>query len=310
MLVLVNWALCGLILFGKAVQYVFLGPLRESEQSKLQEKLLNFALFKIMFIAAMLEHGIGSVSVWVLWFVACSILKTFSLLGRERVDYLLGVYHGGGAVEIGHRRPLMLLGLVLLADVGIVGSALLFCSSLSFGLLLSYECACIALDCFHAFAKSAFSESPDTMSQSNYVIDLASDCLFLGASLLHYLHILYLLGVSFTLIDVILLLNMRSVVLSLFRKYSSYRLFLAMEAELRDRYPTVEAHDIPADQVCAICRESMDSAKRLPCDHLYHLSCIRSWLEQNQHNCPLCRYDLRKGVGGNRRGTISVVHLY
>jgi autocrine motility factor receptor len=297
-LLLANWAVCVLLLFGKAVQRVFLGPLRESEHAKLQERLLNFALFKVMFIAAMLEHSVGSVAVWLLWFVGCSLLKTFSLLGRERVDYLVGLFHGGGAAELGHRRPLALLGLVLAADAAIVGAALWRCSSLAFALLLCYECVCIAIDCCHGFAKAFFSRSPDTLSHSNYVIELSSDCVFLLASLLHYLHILFLLGVSFTLIDVILLLNMRSVVLSLFRRYSSYRLFLAMEGELRDRYPTVD--DVPPDQVCAICREPMESAKRLPCDHLYHLSCIRSWLEQNQHNCPLCRYDLRKSVPDNR----------
>ncbi len=96
----------------------------------------------------------------------------------------------------------------------------------------------------------------------SYMVDLVSDCLLLTASLLHYGHILFILGVSFTLIDVILLLNMRSVALSLYRKFQGYRLFLAMEADLRDRFPTVD--NVPQDQVCAICRDPMESAKKLP----------------------------------------------
>jgi len=35
----------------------------------------------------------------------------------------------------------------------------------------------------------------------------------------------------------------------------------------------------------------MDTAKKLPCSHIFHHSCLRSWLE-NHHNCPTCRYSL------------------
>lgn len=39
---------------------------------------------------------------------------------------------------------------------------------------------------------------------------------------------------------------------------------------------------------CLICREGMDSAKKLPCGHVFHLDCLRMWL-QHQQSCPLCR---------------------
>ena len=39
---------------------------------------------------------------------------------------------------------------------------------------------------------------------------------------------------------------------------------------------------------CLICREGMDSAKKLPCGHMFHLDCLRMWL-QHQQSCPLCR---------------------
>ena len=289
-----------LVLVGKAVQWCFLGPLRENEQSKLQERMLTFVLFKLMFIAAMLEHSVGSLVVWLVWFVACVMLKSFSLLARERIEYLLGLHAGGAggpASSTAHRRPLVLMCAVFGMDALIAGGAFVFARDLSSALLLCYECVCIGIDCGHAFAKCAVAAgASEKASHRNYVVEFASDCLFLMASLLHYVHILYILGVSFTLIDVILLLNMRSVVLSLVRRYHSYRLFAAMETELRDRYPTVLAADMPEEQVCAICRDTMEEAKMLPCQHLYHAHCIRSWLEQNQHNCPMCRYDLRKGL--------------
>lgn len=32
----------------------------------------------------------------------------------------------------------------------------------------------------------------------------------------------------------------------------------------------------------------MTTAKRLVCGHLFHVHCLRSWLER-QHTCPICR---------------------
>ncbi|NXS61074.1 AMFR ligase, partial [Brachypteracias leptosomus] len=42
---------------------------------------------------------------------------------------------------------------------------------------------------------------------------------------------------------------------------------------------------------CAICWDSMQSARKLPCGHLFHNSCLRSWLEQDA-SCPTCRMSL------------------
>lgn len=35
----------------------------------------------------------------------------------------------------------------------------------------------------------------------------------------------------------------------------------------------------------------MTEAKKLPCGHLFHVHCLRSWLER-QHTCPTCRAPL------------------
>jgi len=50
-----------------------------------------------------------------------------------------------------------------------------------------------------------------------------------------------------------------------------------------------------ADSTCIICREEMtiipdnpNSCKKLPCGHILHKNCLKSWL-QRQQVCPLCR---------------------
>ena len=33
------------------------------------------------------------------------------------------------------------------------------------------------------------------------------------------------------------------------------------------------------------------NAKKLPCNHIFHISCLRSWF-QRQQTCPTCRLDV------------------
>jgi hypothetical protein len=45
---------------------------------------------------------------------------------------------------------------------------------------------------------------------------------------------------------------------------------------------------------CSICLEDFKDTEDvmiLPCEHLFHESCIVPWLGQNSHKCPLCRSD-------------------
>lgn len=58
-------------------------------------------------------------------------------------------------------------------------------------------------------------------------------------------------------------------------------------------YPDATPEDLQAmDNVCIICREEMvTGAKRLPCNHIFHTSCLRSWF-QRQQTCPTCRMDV------------------
>lgn len=56
-------------------------------------------------------------------------------------------------------------------------------------------------------------------------------------------------------------------------------------------YPNATQADIEAyDNVCIICREDMHdrASKKLLCNHIFHTSCLREWL-QRQQTCPVCR---------------------
>lgn len=51
---------------------------------------------------------------------------------------------------------------------------------------------------------------------------------------------------------------------------------------------------------CSICIEEINNAPRdtelsgLSCDHIYHRSCLKSWLRQGQRSCPSCRREISR----------------
>lgn len=68
-------------------------------------------------------------------------------------------------------------------------------------------------------------------------------------------------------------------------------------------YPDATPEELQAaDNVCIICREEMTTAsKKLPCNHIFHTACLRSWF-QRQQTCPTCRLNiLRNPTNNNTR---------
>ncbi|CAK9813506.1 E3 ubiquitin-protein ligase HRD1 [Anthophora quadrimaculata] len=66
-------------------------------------------------------------------------------------------------------------------------------------------------------------------------------------------------------------------------------------------YPDATPEELAAaDNVCIICREEMVAAsKKLPCNHIFHTACLRSWF-QRQQTCPTCRLNILRPVNNNQ----------
>lgn len=58
-------------------------------------------------------------------------------------------------------------------------------------------------------------------------------------------------------------------------------------------YPDATPEELAAsDNICIICREDMvNTSKKLPCGHIFHTACLRSWF-QRQQTCPTCRLNI------------------
>jgi E3 ubiquitin-protein ligase synoviolin len=76
------------------------------------------------------------------------------------------------------------------------------------------------------------------------------------------------------------------------RRITAYFRYRKIAANLNERFPnpTEEELEETMDRTCIICREEMisTSSKKLPCTHLFHIDCLRMWV-QRQQTCPTCR---------------------
>ena len=63
-----------------------------------------------------------------------------------------------------------------------------------------------------------------------------------------------------------------------------------VDKNMLDKF-TTKYHPMKHKLVTSSLLQEMTSAKKLPCGHIFHLECLRSWLLRQQ-TCPTCRIDI------------------
>ncbi|KIW19993.1 hypothetical protein PV08_00568 [Exophiala spinifera] len=109
---------------------------------------------------------------------------------------------------------------------------------------------------------------------------------------------------------------------SFLKRISDFMKYRTATRDMNARYPDATADEIGREDVCIICREEMHPyqpqaaqegqrpnpvaermrPKKLPCGHILHFSCLRSWLERQQI-CPTCRSNVVAPNQGGGTGT-------
>ncbi|KAL9123202.1 MAG: hypothetical protein Q9187_000251 [Circinaria calcarea] len=105
---------------------------------------------------------------------------------------------------------------------------------------------------------------------------------------------------------------------SFYKRITDFLRYRHATRDMNERYPDATTEEVAREDVCIICRETMTPwrtvpldgnglaegtmdgegprsnvdarlrPKKLPCGHILHFACLRSWLERQQ-NCPTCR---------------------
>eukprot|EP00947_MAST-08B_sp_MAST-8B-sp1_P000646 g646.t1 len=144
-LVLLNAFVAGLVLLFKVTVWGFFGKMRELERKALQERLVSYLLFKVVFVGAVLEPDVREFLVWVVWFAVLGFLKMVSLLCRDRFEHLAV---NPRTPRRDHSRIIGLLLLIIAADACWFQACLALFSEagVSVMLLLGFECLTLLLD--------------------------------------------------------------------------------------------------------------------------------------------------------------------
>jgi len=294
-----NFAFALFLLFGKLMLRLFIGTLRDLEVEQLVDGgrgfLADTILFLVFYAPTIDNREVGTV--YLIQYICCVIfMKVFHLTTQIRVSHMF---------EVGIPRFIVQVKLVSLM-------CLLFC------------CDVIALQFFYSVASRSSTFFTwilfEALTMSTVVIvsickylvhmvDLRLDNGWPGKSVcLFYIDLIHDV-LSMTLFLVFMLtffvqnpsrlpIYMMADVIQVARKLAqrlrSFRRYRRISLNMDMRFPDATDEEIERDEYCVICRDSLfegSKPKKLPCNHIFHIDCLRSWLVMQQV-CPTCRAEI------------------
>ncbi|CAI7657972.1 unnamed protein product [Penicillium manginii] len=159
-----------------------------------------------------------------------------------------------------------------------------------------------------------------------FYLDLLTDFVKLVVYLVFFAILLTFYGLPIHILrDVVVTIR------SFARRIMDFLRYRNATRDMNERYPDASPEEVAREEVCIICREEMVSVlpaaaagdaageaapppaastqrvpdrlrpKKLPCGHILHFSCLRSWLERQQ-NCPTCRRPVVGAAAAAARG--------
>ncbi|KAM9227853.1 E3 ubiquitin-protein ligase AMFR isoform 3-T3 [Leptosomus discolor] len=297
--VLVNTACCFLMLVAKLIQCMVFGPLRVSERQHLKDKFWNFIFYKFIFIFGVLNvQTVEEVVMWCLWFSGLVFLHLMVQLCKDRFEYLS---FSPTTPMSSHVRVLTLLIAMLLSCCGlaiicgIIGYAhgmhtLAFMAAES--LLVTVRTAHVILRYVIHLWDLNHEGTWEGKGTYVYYTDFVMELTLLSLDLMHHIHMLLFGNIWLSMASLVIFMQLRYLFHEVQRRIRRHKNYLRVVGNMEARFAVATPEELAANNDdCAICWDSMQSARKLPCGHLFHNSCLRSWLEQDT-SCPTCRMSL------------------
>ncbi|KPP74766.1 E3 ubiquitin-protein ligase AMFR-like, partial [Scleropages formosus] len=307
--VLVNTACCFLMLVAKAIQCIVFGPLRVSEKQHLKDKFWNFIFYKFIFIFGVLNvQTLEEVVMWCLWFAALIFLHLMVQLCKDRFEYLS---FSPTTPRSSHVRVLSLLVAVLVS----CGSMAVLCGlvGVPHGLhtvaFMAAECLLVTVRTGHVIMRYTIhlwdlNHEGTWESKGTYVYytDFIMELALLTLDLMHHIHMLLFGNIWLSMASLVIFMQLRYLFHEVQRRIQRHKNYLRVIDNMESRFEVATPEELAANSDdCAICWDSMQAARKLPCGHLFHNSCLRSWLEQDT-SCPTCRMSLNINEGDQAQG--------
>ncbi|KAK1366355.1 E3 ubiquitin-protein ligase synoviolin [Heracleum sosnowskyi] len=288
LVLLLNMGLVVMCILWQLTKKIFLGSLREAEVERLNEQSWR-EVMEILFAITIFRQDF---SVTFLSMVtALLLIKALHWLAQKRVEYIETT---PSVPMLSHIRIVSFMGFLFLLDSLFLYNSvkyLIETRQASVSLFFAFEYMILATSTVSTFVKYIFYVSDMLMEGQwekkavyTFYLELIRDLLHLSMYLCFFLVIFMNYGVPLHLIR------------ELYETFRNFKIRIAdyiryrkITSNMNDRFPDATPEEIDSsDATCIICREEMTTAKKLICGHLFHVHCLRSWLER-QHTCPTCR---------------------
>ncbi|KAL0296866.1 UNVERIFIED_CONTAM: ERAD-associated E3 ubiquitin-protein ligase HRD1A [Sesamum radiatum] len=270
---LLNMGLVVMCILWQLTKKIFLGSLREAEVERLNEQSWR-EVMEILFAITIFRQDF---SVTFLALVtALLLIKALHWLAQKRVEYIETT---PSVPKLSHIRIVSFLGFLLLVD------SIFLYNSVKFLIHDIGHNNCINFVKYVFYVSDMLMEGQwEKKAVYTFYLELVRDLLHLTMYMCFFLVIFVNYGVPLHLIR------------ELYETFRNFKIRVAdyiryrkITSNMNDRFPDATPEELnSSDVTCIICREEMTVAKKLNCGHLFHVHCLRSWLER-QNTCPTCR---------------------
>lgn len=280
---------------------LFLGTLREAEIERLNE-LIWREIMEILFAITIFRQDFSVTTLAMV--TTLLMIKSLHWLAQKRVDH---IETSPSVSLLSHIRIASFLVFLLVLDFVFLHRPLksfLRTRKASVALFFLFEYTILASTTISTLVKYIFYVTDMIMEGQwekkaafTFYLELIRDLFNLSLYILFFFVIFAHYGLPLHLIR------------ELYETFRSFRIRIAdyiryrkVTSNVDERFPNATPEELNGnDATCIICREEMVTAKKLHCGHLFHVNCLRSWLER-QNNCPTCRALVippQNGTGGS-----------
>ncbi|KAK9892009.1 hypothetical protein WA026_018198 [Henosepilachna vigintioctopunctata] len=162
---------------------------------------------------------------------------------------------------------------VLILTISIVGHVVVLLSVRTLHIIIKYV--------LHLYDMRQEGTTAITPSEENkvwerrgpiaYYIELGFEMTALFMDLIHHLHMLVWSNIFLSMASLVICMQLRYLSQEIQRRYKKHRNYLWVRNHLEQNYPMASSKELSDNSDnCAICWEKMESARTLPCTHLFH----------------------------------------
>ncbi|CAL1289605.1 unnamed protein product [Larinioides sclopetarius] len=293
---LINMVYCVMILIGKCIQKIVFGDLRAIEQQHIKDKFWNFVFYKFIFIFGVMNvQFMDEVVMWCGWFSFVGAFHLLSILCKHRFEYLS---FSPTTPRWAHFRLFSLIFFILAVSVSLCTFVGLN-AEMNIFFFMAAEWALVTIQTTYVLVRYVIHLYDIThegvwekRSAFTYYCELICQISSLVVDILHHLHMLLWRNLFISVASLVICVQLRYFINELQQKIARHNNYLRVSRHLERHFPLATKEELEANtDDCAICWDKMETARKLPCGHLFHTSCLHSWLEQVT-NCPTCRTSL------------------